>query len=103
MAAGVNHFIQPEIYLKMMPPYLPLHAELVYLSGFAELVLGALLLVPPLRRFAAYGIIALLLAVFPANLYMFTSGIFEIPEWLLLLRLPFQLVFIVWALWHTKP
>jgi uncharacterized membrane protein len=65
---GINHFRDPGFYLKMMPPYLPWHAQLVLLSGVAEIGLGLALLVPPLRIYAAWGIVALLIAVFPANL-----------------------------------
>ena len=104
VGAGVMHFVNPDFYLKIMPPYLPLHRELVYLSGVCEIVLGALLLIPRFSRLAAWGIIALLIAVFPANIYVYqnqdvlpASAIFH------LLRLPLQGVFILWAYWHTKP
>ena len=65
------HFIRPEFYLKIMPPYLPWPLGLVYLSGFFELVFGLLLLVPRFSRLTAWGIIALLIAVFPANVYLY--------------------------------
>ena len=68
--AGVNHFINTAFYMKIMPPYLPAHLALVYLSGFLEIVLGVLLLVPKLTRLSAFGLIALLVAVFPANIHM---------------------------------
>src|ERR1022692_3158735 len=68
VGAGTMHFINADFYLKIMPPYLPLHLELVYLSGFCEISLGVLLLVAQSSRFAAWGIIALLIAVFPANI-----------------------------------
>jgi uncharacterized membrane protein len=70
VGAGTLHFIKPDFYLKIMPPYLPLHLELVYLSGFCEVALGLLLLIPRFSRFAAWGIIGLLIAVFPANIYV---------------------------------
>src|ERR1022692_975836 len=73
VGAGTMHFIMPDFYLKIMPPYLPLHLELVYLSGFFEIALGVLLLVPRFSRFAAWGIIALLIAVFPANIYVYQN------------------------------
>src|SRR5215210_1345810 len=69
--AGLNHFVNPAFYLKIMPPYLPLHHFLVYLSGFFEIVLGLLILIPGwTRRCAAWGLVVLLIAVFPANLHM---------------------------------
>ena len=71
ITAGIMHFANPDFFLKIMPPYLPLHKELVLLSGVFELVLGVLLLLPKTSRLAAWGIVALLIAVFPANLYVF--------------------------------
>lgn len=103
--AGRAHFTNPDFYLKIMPPYLPWHVELVYLSGVAEIVLGVGMLFPATRVYAAWGIIALLIAVFPANVYHLTSGGagMDIPAWALWARLPFQLVFLAWAYWHTSP
>lgn len=68
--AGLNHFINPALYLKIMPPYLPWRLFLVYLSGFFEMALGVLLLIPAFTRVAAWGLAALLVAVFPANIHM---------------------------------
>ncbi len=104
--AGVNHFVNPDFYVRIMPPYLPAHLALVYLSGIAEAVLGAMLLVPRWSRVAAWGLVALLVAVFPANVHMATH-----PEdfasvasaGLLWLRLPLQAVLILWAWWYTRP
>lgn len=101
---GLNHFINPKFYLRMMPPWLPLHLELVYISGVVEIALGGALLIEGLRMFAAWGIIALLVAVFPANFYMYqqrNTKFKKINNWLLLIRLPLQLVLIAWAYWHT--
>ena len=81
VGAGTLHFIKPDFYLKIMPPYLPLHLELVYLSGFFEIALGVLLLVPRLSRFAAWGIIALLIAVFPANIYVYATRVYDLVNW----------------------
>src|SRR5918998_4643146 len=102
--AGVAHFINPEFYLKIMPPYLPWHLPLVYLSGVAEVALGAMLLLPKVRRFAAWGLIALLVAVSPANVHMALNPELypEIGPALLWLRLPLQLVLIAWAYWYAK-
>lgn len=101
--AGTAHFIVPKFFLRIMPPYIPWHKPIVYLSGLAEIGLAMLLLVPEYSSWAAWGIIALLVAVFPANLYHFTSGGagMRIPRWALALRLPLQGVLVAWAWWHT--
>lgn len=103
--AGMNHFLNPAFYLKMMPTLLPLHLFLVYLSGVCEIVLGILLFIPRFTRLAAWGIIALLIAVFPANIQMATHPQVypEISSLALWLRLPFQAVLIAWAYWFTRP
>ncbi|MET0752904.1 MAG: DoxX family membrane protein [Pyrinomonadaceae bacterium] len=102
--AGVNHFLNTDFYMRMMPPYLPANLFLVEFSGVCEIVLGALLLIPKFTRLAAFGIIALLIAVSPANIYMAQHP--ELfPEFsviALYLRLPLQLVLIAWASWYTK-
>ena len=103
VAAGANHFVNPDFYTRMMPPYLPWHRELVYLSGACEIVLGGLLLVPRYSRYAAWGLIALLLAVFPANLHMALHPN-DFPDFSVVslwLRLPVQGVLIAWAYWFT--
>jgi uncharacterized membrane protein len=104
VGAGAMHFFRPRLYLKMMPPYLPAHLTLIYLSGIAEIALGALLWVPSARPWAAWGIIALLVAVFPANLYMYQRGgaAYGIPDWALLARLPLQLALIAWAYAYVR-
>lgn len=102
--AGINHFFNPDFYLKMMPPYLPWHLFLIYLSGFFEIALGVLLLIPKYTHFAAWGLIALLIAVFPANIFMAmnTELFSEFNPAALYLRLPLQLIIIAWAFWFTK-
>ena len=102
--AGANHFINPAFYLKIMPPVLPAPLFLIYLSGFFEIALGVLLLIPKFTRSAACGIIALLIAVYPANIYMaLNANLFpEFNQALVYLRLPLQFVMIAWAFWHTK-
>ncbi|MCH8741677.1 DoxX-like family protein [Patescibacteria group bacterium] len=101
---GVNHFLSTEFYLVIMPPYIPFHLELVYLSGVIEIFLGILLLAKKLRKPASWGIIFLLIAIFPANIYHLTSAGAGLgtPLWALLVRLPFQPLFIAWAHWHTR-
>ena len=104
VGAGTMHFVKPDFYVKIMPPYLPWHLELVYLSGFCEIALGLLLLVPRLSCLAAWGIVALLIAVFPANIYVYQhQEVLPASPWLHLLRLPLQGVFLLWAYWHTRP
>jgi uncharacterized membrane protein len=103
--AGINHFVRRDIYLAIMPPYLPWHRALVDLSGYAEIGLGALLLVPRYVRVAGLGLIALLVAVFPANLHMalHPQRFRRIPRAALWLRLPLQAVLIAWVEWSTRP
>ena len=102
--AGINHFLNPQFYLKMMPPVLPAHLFLNYLSGAFEILFGILLLIPRFSRLAAWLIIALLIAVFPANIYMaMNPQMFpDISPTALYLRLPLQLVLIAWAFWFTR-
>lgn len=97
------HFVNPAFFLKIMPPYLPFHEELVMLSGVCEILLGVAMLTEKFSGLAAWGIVALLIAVFPANIYLFQNQqILPAPPLVHLLRLPLQVVFIVWAYWHTK-
>ena len=101
--AGISHFTKKNFFMKAMPPYIPNHEAVVVLSGIAEIIFGIGLLFQPSRSYAAWGIILLLIAVFPANIYMATSGKFKnIPQWLLWLRLPLQIVLIAWAYLYTK-
>ncbi len=105
MAAGVNHFLHTLFYVSIMPPYLPWPVALVYLSGVAEIGLGGLLLFERWSRLAAWGLIALLIAVFPANLHMALHP--ELYPWAsslgLWLRLSLQGILIVWAYWYCRP
>lgn len=105
--AGVMHFVRPEFYRPMMPPYLPWHDFLIFLSGVAEVGLGAAVLVPSIRPLAAWGIIALLIAIFPANVHIALNNVplFGNPEGAGILnwvRLPFQALLILWAWWYTR-
>ncbi|HKB39020.1 MAG TPA: DoxX family protein [Gemmataceae bacterium] len=103
---GILHFVRPRPFLKIMPPYLPWHTELVYLSGFFEIVGGIGLLVRPLRRAAGWGLVALLIAVFPANVQMFGDLLAEQgwSAWTIgaLLRLPLQGALILGVWWCTR-
>lgn len=108
IVAGVMHFAHPEYYLPMMPPYLPRHGALIFLSGVAEVGLGIAVLVPWLRSEAGWGIILLLIAILPANIHI---ALHDVPvfgaqegagiwNWV---RLPLQGVLILWAWWYTQP
>ena len=103
VAAGANHFRAPEFYAVMMPAWLPHPAALVVISGVAEILGGVGALVPLLRRAAGWGLIALLVAVFPANLHMALQHLsppgLTVPNWVLWVRLPFQAVLIGWVWW----
>ncbi len=96
--AGVNHFISPNFYVRIMPQYLPAHLALVYVSGFFEVLGGIGVLIPKLRRAAGWGLIALLIAVFPANIHMLIHAeqFPDISDWMLIARLPLQFVLIAW-------
>jgi uncharacterized membrane protein len=105
VVAGVLHFVAPAFYLKIMPPYIPFHLALVYLSGLFEIGLGAMLLVRKWARLAGWALILLLIAVFPANIYVYQhQDLFPgLPPFLHLMRLPIQGVLILWAYWYTRP
>jgi len=110
VVAGVLHFVVPELYVQIVPPIFPAALALVYLSGLAEIAVGIGLLLPRTRQYAAWATVALLVAIFPANVYMATHGVVidglpgggdpsAIVRWG---RLPLQGVLILWALWYTR-
>ena len=111
IVAGVLHFVVPELYVQIIPPVFPAPLALVYLSGLAEIAVGVGLLIPRMRQYAAWTTVALLIAIFPANIYMATHGVViegmpgggdpsELVRWG---RLPLQGMLILWALWYTRP
>ena len=105
IAAGVWHFMRPKGYIRIMPPWIAAswHLQLVYVSGACEILLGILLFPESTRAMAAWGIIALLIAVFPANIQM-TINYFHYNnpyKWLTVVRLPLQAVIIWWAWKYT--
>lgn len=106
IVVGITHFIRPEQYARIVPPQLPHPVELVYISGFFEILGGIGLMIPFASVAAAWGIIALFIAVFPANINMAINNIpiEGIPhnQTLYWVRLPFQAVLIAWAWWYTK-
>lgn len=103
VAAGALHFVTPEFYLRIMPPYVPLHREMVALSGAAEILGGVGVLVPRVRRWAGVGLMLLLVAVFPANVEMALHparyGVAPAAAWL---RLPLQPLLVLWIWWATR-
>ncbi|MDO8678989.1 MAG: DoxX family protein [Acidobacteriota bacterium] len=102
--AGLNHFRNPGFYINIMPPYLPWHRELVAISGVAEIALGALLLFRRWSVLAGWGLITLLVAIFPANVHMAMHPELypSISPAALLWRLPVQGLLIAWAYWYTR-
>ena len=102
---GIKHFIEPEYFLSIVPPYLPYHLELVYISGLFEILFGLLILFPKYRYYGAIGLILLLIAVFPANIYLAQSkeaqeaigATQEIARW----RLPIQGV-LIWIAYYIR-
>ena len=105
VVAGVNHFVSPDFYVPMLPPYLPGPLGLVSLSGVFEILGGILVLVPRVRAMAGWGLVALLLAIYPANIHMALSPelFSDMSTGALYARLPFQAVFLAWAYWATRP
>ena len=101
---GIDHFINPDFYLSIMPPAFPMHLEAVYISGFFEILGGICVLIPSLRIIAGWGLVALLIAVYPANIYMaLTPEEFpDIPIAILYFRLPLQFLFFYWAYSVTR-
>lgn len=106
VVVGITHFTHPDQYARIVPPQLPFPVGLVYLSGAIEIVLGIGLTVPWLSVLSAWGLIALYIAVFPANINQAINSIpiDGIPHypWLYWARLPFQAVLIAWAGWYTR-
>lgn len=101
--AGLNHFRDPALYASIIPPVFPAPQLLVTISGAAEIAGGLGLLWPPTCRLAGWSLVALLIAVFPANLHIALHGFRNLPNWLLQARLPFQLLLIVWVWWASLP
>lgn len=103
LVAGMNHFRIPKFYERIIPSYFSNKKFINEASGVAEIILGIGLLIPLTSNLAAWGVIALLIAIFPANIYHLQqkgAGM-KIPLWALWLRIPIQFVLIAWAYWHT--
>lgn len=106
IAVGITHFLDPAAFAAIVPKALPAPFALVYVSGIAEIAGGVGLLIPKTRRWAAWGLIALYIAVFPANVNMaihhLPLGAEPVPSWALWARLPLQFALIYWAWRYTK-
>lgn len=106
VAIGVRHFTHPEAFVRIVPAVLPAKLALVWISGGAEILGGVGLLAARTRRWAGYGLIALYIAVFPANVNMalhhLALGDRAVPGWVLWARLPLQAVFIAVAWWVSR-
>jgi uncharacterized membrane protein len=103
--AGANHFAHTDFYVTIMPPYLPWHLALVYVSGACEVAFGIALLFRRTERLAAWGMIALIVAVTPANVHMAIHAELY-PQYSstgLWVRLPLQIVLLAWAYWYAQP
>ena len=102
--AGVFHFLKPEMYMRIMPRYLPAHRSLVYLSGLAEIILGIGLIFPETKDVAIYGIILMLIIFLLVHFYMLSSkkAGAGIPKWILIARIPLQFILIWWAWFYLQ-
>ncbi|PKA99416.1 putative membrane protein [Flavobacteriaceae bacterium MAR_2009_75] len=97
--AGINHFIKPRMYRRIIPKYLPNPKFLVILSGIIEISLGLAMLFMVTKNYALYGIILMLVAFLPVHLYMLSDpkAAMGLPKWLLFVRLPIQFLLMYWA------
>jgi uncharacterized membrane protein len=106
ISIGIYHFVNPGFFLRIMPDYIPNHKAMVFWSGVAEVLGGIGILIPFTKTYAAWGLILLLIAVFPANIDMFLKAYqkqgWSLYTWLTLLRLPLQFVLIYWVYWATE-
>lgn len=100
--AGINHFLKPKMYLRIMPRYLPNHKLLVSLSGIVEILLGIGVLFSATRAISIYGIIAMLTVFLLVHFYMLSNekAAAGIPKWILVLRIPLQFGLMYWAWWY---
>jgi len=103
---GIKHFIEPDYFLSIIPPYLPFHIELIYISGFFEILFGLMILFPKYRYYGSIGLILLLIAVFPANIYLAQSKEAQeaigASQQIAIWRLPIQGILIWIAYWIRK-
>jgi uncharacterized membrane protein len=108
VVSSVAHFTKRDFYMRLMPPYVPMHSEVVAVSGVIEGALGLLLLIPRTQRVAAWGLVVTLIAIFPANIHgAITAGTPNpampgVPVEIAWLRLPIQPILVAWAYWYTR-
>lgn len=105
-AMGLLHFIKPNVFISIMPDYIPYHKAMVLISGVGELIGGVFMLIPETRIFSVYILLLLLIAVFPANIDMAVKAYkgygLTAYTWMLMLRLPLQFVLMYWIYWAGK-
>jgi len=101
--AGMNHFRNPKLYERLMPPYIPAHNTMVVLSGVAEMILGFMILNKNTQQEAAWGIIIMLIVFIPVHIYMLQDkkAAMKLPKWLLIFRIPLQFALMYWAYLYT--
>lgn len=101
---GIDHFVNPDFYRSIMPAYLPMHTEAIYISGFFEILGGVAILFPKLRSMAGWGLVLLLIVVFPVNIHMAVNpDLFpDIPLSFLYIRLVLQFIIIYWTYFTTR-
>ena len=104
ISIGISHFTSPIWYVQIVPPYLPYKLELVYISGIFEILFGGMLLFKKTRFLAGWGLILLLIAVYPANIYLAQTNGAAMNTTPLIAwgRLPVQFIFVGLAYWHSK-
>lgn len=108
LAAGINHFLHPDSYYALIPPYFPFHQFINIASGAAEIIFGGLLIFSSSRKAGAYGIVVLLILFIPAHIYMIQKGgcmsvQMCVQPWVAWVRLfPLQFILIAWARWYAK-
>jgi len=103
VVAGINHFRSPRLYLKIIPPYFPNPKMLNYLAGLVEIILGIGICIPLFSAISAWGVIALLIAIFPTHFYMLSNekAGMGLPKIILILRIPLQIGLMIWAYNYT--
>ena len=105
VTVGIKHFLNPDFFIAIMPPIIPLHKEFVFISGFFEILFGILILFKKTRLMGSWGLITLLILVFPANIYLYISEtpreVLNISKTQALIRMPFQIPLIIIAYWHS--
>ena len=104
ISIGISHFTSPIWYVQIVPPYLPYKLELVYISGLFEILFGGMLFFRKTRFLAGWGLILLLIAVYPANIYLAQTNGAAMNTTPLIAwgRLPVQFIFVGLAYWHSK-